>query len=482
MKDIIEGEQKSMEELISDIQKKQDTKSIQIIKNFKEILKNGELYQLQSDVINQIQETLFSYSQFDFSEKMDPLQEIDNLSALAYTINIHGEELKEVYEELSNSKLRLEQNLIELEEAMAVKDNFLAKMSHEMRTPLNSIIGFTDLLQDSIKNQKDKEKLEIILNQSHDLLSLINNVLDLSKIKSDKFSLSPDHTELKTLIQNKINPLVLKAEEKNTFIYLNFDENLYKNYIIDKVRLGQVFTNLINNAIMFTKNGKIFVNVILIKSYKETEDISFEIKDTGEGISPNAIEQIFNPFTQDITNGSSKSGTGLGLTIVKDLINLMGGEIKVKSKLHEGTSLSFILNLKKSVKENIVATMGSDINLENHKVLIVDDSRFNRIVIRHILSKWGAECIEAENGNEAIEQIKKSPFDIVFMDFHMPMLDGIETTKIIRNELQNNLPIIGLSANTVERDIAKSLEAGMNGYVSKPIDKTLLIKELLPFI
>ena len=482
IKEIVDGKKQSMEQLISDIKQNKDSKGVKIIEEFSDLIKKGELYNLQAEVINQIQETLFAYSQFDFTAKMNPPEELDNLSALAYTINIHGEELKEIYDDLNESKILLEQNLHELEDAMSVKDNFLAKMSHEMRTPLNSIIGFTDLLHDSVENEKDKEKLEIIHHQSHDLLSLINNVLDLSKIKSDKFSFSPEPTQLKNLIQNKISPLALKAEEQNTFIHLNFDQKLYNNYIIDKVRLGQVFTNLINNAIKFTKNGKITINVSLIQTNNNSEDIGFEIKDTGEGISPEAIVNIFDPFAQDINNENFKAGTGLGLTIVKDLINLMGGEIKVTSELNKGTSLSFNLNLKKSEEENSSTVSEAYINLENHKILIVDDNNFNRIVIHHILDNWGAECVEAENGEEAINLIKTSSFDIVLMDFHMPILDGIKATQIIRNNLQNDIPIIGLSANTVERDINSCLESGMNGYVSKPIDKTLLIKELTPFV
>ena len=385
---------------------------------------------------------------------------------------------------LNENKLQLEKALVNLKEANEVKNTFMAKMSHEMRTPMNSIIGFSELLKESELNKEQSAHLNIIHNQSLVLLHLISEVLDLSKVKSDKFSLSQKPLNLHNLLEEKTNALKLRASQQNSDLILSVHKKVTKLILADEMRLGQILSNILSNSIKFTKNGKIHLSVGVEKDDKKSQSIRFTIKDTGKGIKKENLDLIFEPFVQGKDKESS-NGTGLGLSIVKELVNAMKGSIELKSVVGKGTTIDVLISFikseerKRKTKSNIEMNQTDlNLNLSGKSILVAEDNVFNQYLIESILQKWGVEVSIAENGQKAIEFLEGNSYDLILMDFQMPVKDGIETTRAIRNELDLKIPIIGLSANTMEESIKESLEAGMDGYVSKPIDRELLKKEI----
>jgi len=385
---------------------------------------------------------------------------------------------------LNENKLKLEETLKNLEAANEVKNTFLAKMSHEMRTPMNSIIGLSELLKETKLDEEQSQQVNIIHHQSLELFQLINEVLDLSKVKSDQFSLIINPLELRNLLHEKINSLKLSALKQNSELILSIDEKVTKFVLSDKMRLGQIISNIISNSIKFTENGKILLNVGVENDDKKSQLIKFTFKDTGIGIEKENLDFIFEPFIQG-ENISKSIGTGLGLSIVKELVNAMKGSIELKSTISKGTTIDikipFIkcaplqreINLDEQMNRN-----EQDSSLSGKSILVAEDNVFNQYLIESILQKWGVDATIADNGQKAIDLLKENKYDMVLMDFQMPIKDGLEATKIIRNELQLKTPIIGLSANTMEKSIKESLNVGMDGYVSKPIDRELLKNEI----
>jgi signal transduction histidine kinase/DNA-binding response OmpR family regulator len=385
---------------------------------------------------------------------------------------------------LNENTLKLENTLNNLEVANDVKNTFLAKMSHEMRTPMNSIIGLSELLKETKLDEEQSLQVNIIHHQSLELFHLINEVLDLSKVKSDQFSLIINPLELRTLLHEKINSLKLRAVKQNSELILSIDEKVTKFILSDKMRLGQIISNILSNSIKFTENGKILLNVGIENEDKKSQLIKFTFKDTGIGIKKENLEMIFEPFAQG-ENISQSAGTGLGLSIVKELVHAMKGAIEIKSVVGKGTivdiKLPFIKGEASEIKTNSNEEMNrtdQDLNLSEKSILVAEDNVFNQYLIESILQKWGVDVTIADNGQKAIDLLKENKYDIVLMDFQMPIKDGLEATKIIREELQLKIPIIGLSANTLEECIKESQVVGMDGYVSKPIDRELLKNEI----
>ena len=391
-------------------------------------------------------------------------------------------------QKLNENKLKLENTLKNLKAANEVKNTFLAKMSHEMRTPMNSIIGLSELLKETKLDKEQSQQVSIIHHQSLELFHLINEVLDLSKVKSDQFSLIINPLELRNLLHEKINSLKLRAKEQNSELILSIDEKVTKFIRSDKMRLGQIISNILSNSIKFTENGKILLNVGIENEDKKSQLIKFTFKDTGIGIKKKDLSLVFEPFVQG-NNLSVSIGTGLGLSIVKELVNAMKGSIELKSKVGKGTTIDIKLPFIKCESSEIETNSNKEMNIPDQKlnlsgksILVAEDNVFNQYLIESILQKWGVDATIADNGQRAIELLKENRYDIVLMDFQMPIKDGIEATKIIRNELHIKTPIIGLSANTMEESIKKSLDAGMDGYVSKPIDRELLKNEIIKLL
>jgi len=363
-------------------------------------------------------------------------------------------------------------------EASRAKSEFLANMSHEIRTPLNAIMGFIELLKDNEKSKTKLNYLSIINNSSNNLLKVINDILDFSKIESGNLLI--DDTNFNPIDEFNLTKKLFeaKAKEKNIKLHVNYSQ-LPKSLYADILRIKQVINNLLSNAVKFTHENK---NIYLNIKYIDNKFLQVNVKDEGIGISIQYQEKIFDAFSQEDSSTTRKyGGTGLGLTISSNLISAMGGELKLNSTLGVGSDFYFSIpvSIGESIKETITKTTTQ--HLEGH-VLLVEDNKANQMFMKIILKKLGLTFDIANDGLEAVEIYKNNNYDIVLMDENMPNMCGIDATRIINEyENKNNLihtPIIALTANALKGDRERFLKAGMDEYITKPIDKDKLNKIL----
>ncbi|ENM5926198.1 response regulator [Vibrio mimicus] len=375
----------------------------------------------------------------------------------------HKEELQRLVE-IRTCELRLAQKLAE--QANQSKSNFLAMMSHELRTPLNAVLGLIDILR-SDSTSYQVELLEQMENSAELLLIIINDILDLSRIESGHFSLHCHWIDLEKKLDQSLVYHRQIAQDKGVQFNVQSNKNTAIEYYTDSARLTQILFNIVGNAIKFTKQGRVDIQLNYIE-----DGIDIQVQDTGIGIEPKRIEQLFTPFIQaDNSITRNYGGTGLGLAITKHLVELMGGTINVDSKIDIGTlfTLRIPLNsrLKRS-KDKITYLQKSTI-AKNYHILVVEDTKTNQMVIQLLLNKMGYDVTIAENGLEAIELLEKSnAFDLVLMDISMPIMDGIMATRKIRSQ-DIDIPIIALTAHTAGSDKQNCIDAGMNDIVLKPI-------------
>jgi len=387
------------------------------------------------------------------------------------TLDIHEKELYQSNILLENEKERANQMADKAKAASIAKSQFLANMSHEIRTPLNGVLGVCQILQDTPLNKEQKELLETMNHSGHSLLGIINDVLDYSKIESGKIQLEQAPFNLASLIDNLIQLLSPGAISKNLIIKNNIQEQRW-SLLGDAIRINQVITNLVGNAIKFTTNGNITISAIINEQTEKTVNFTVSITDTGIGISEEEQCHIFEDFTQaDISTTRKYGGTGLGLTISQKIIKLMGGKLEVKSQLGKGSTFSFTLTLDKA-KEKIFSRRTEDrkTSHKQSKVLLVEDDRVNQMIAVKMLKKLNCEVIVANNGQEAIDQLSKTTFNIVFMDIQMPIMDGIEATEKIR-KTDTKTTIIAMTANVMKDDKEHCLRVGMNDFIPKPVKR-----------
>jgi len=392
------------------------------------------------------------------------------------TDKLHTKKLIEVNQKLSIEKQKAEN-------ALKIKSEFLANMSHEIRTPLNAMFGFIKLLEEKELDEESKKYLEVIEKSGESVLTIINDILDLSKIESGKFQIEKITFNPKSEIEIIYHLFESKASENNINLFLK-EHNLETNIVSDPTRIKQIVSNILSNAIKFTPSGK---NIYLTLKY-ENEELYIEVKDEGIGIPKDKIDKIFEAFTQADSSTTRKyGGTGLGLTISYKLVNLLGGELKVESEENKGSKFYFTIPAKKGKK--VIKKENKKISDEkfDFHILLVEDNKANQMFLGVVLKKLGITFDIANDGVEAFEMYKQNfnKYDLILMDENMPNMTGSEATKKIREfEKENNLKpifIVAVTANALSGDKEKFLEIGMDEYLSKPIDINklkIILKEL----
>jgi len=379
---------------------------------------------------------------------------------------------------IKNAELRLSKEKAEKE--TLAKTQVLSTITHELRTPLYAVTGLTHLLLEETTNSNQKEHLNSLKFSGEHLLSLINNILDLNKLEANKVEIAETPFSLKKQINEVLITLQKSTENKNINLNLKYDESIPKKIIGDPLKLSQILINLIGNSIKFTQKG----SVIKLDSEVNKVNLQIIIKDTGVGISQKKQKDIFETFSQGSLQINNKyGGSGLGLSIVKNLLELMNSEIYLESVLGQGSKFWFDISFNIPVDENenlMPDKKEFEIDytyLENINVLIVEDDKVNQMITKKILEKRKLQCKIADSGYEAIELIQKNDFEIVLMDIHMPEINGIETTLSIR-EFDKNLPIIALTAVTIDEKNDEIDGAGFNGIISKPFKPEILFEKI----
>lgn len=404
----------------------------------------------------------------------------NDLGELIGSIGIHLDitEQKQLEIELESAKIKAE-------EASKAKEVFLANMSHEIRTPLNAIIGMIRELSKEELSANQKVCVENSSIASKHLLSIINNILDISKIEAGELTLENEHFVLNQSVKNVLSIMTSRAEEKGIYLRSDFSAFIHNTLIGDPLRIEQILINLVGNAVKFTNKGGITIKCKLLTDDYHEQKIQIAVSDTGVGMENKYLKNIFNKFSQEDKAVSRKyGGTGLGLAITFELIQLMNGSIDVESEKKVGTTFYVNLTFKKGSLSNVKNNFNSNeiINIEGVKILLVEDNEINRLVANNTFKYHKCIVEEAENGLEAIEKLRSKKFDIILMDIQMPEMDGLEATQIIRNDLKIQTPIIALTANAFKTEIEKCKIIGMNDYVTKPFEENTLLKIISKYV
>lgn len=376
----------------------------------------------------------------------------------------------------------------ELFKAQKAKEQFLANISHEIRTPINGIAGMATLLSQQPTLQEQQTYLNAIKSASDNLKVIISDILDLAAINSGKLNFERINFNVNDLLESLINSFSVQASAKGLSLSYTVGPKVSPVLMGDPFRLNQILINLISNALKFTQMGSIKTQCAVVKQNKNHQWVKFEVIDTGIGIPSDKLNTIFESFSQADASVTRKyGGTGLGLTIVKQLVELQNGKVEVVSQLNKGTTFTVIIPYALAETEDGEKRLkvnhphrGDNHNLKNLKILLAEDNDINQLYATSILKMWGCEATVAENGYVALEQVRNNHFDLVLMDIQMPVMDGYEATKAIRmgGAPKNKIPIIALTANASAKDIQRCREAGMDDCIAKPFTPESLLETL----
>lgn len=396
---------------------------------------------------------------------------------VGYGLNIT--ELKRAEEELQGAKEIAERSL-------QTKERFLANMSHEIRTPMNAIVGLSRMLSKTTLDDQQKSFLDAIVTSSENLMLIISDILEISKIEARDLELEEIGFSLSTRVTQMIDSIRFRAEEKGLTLDYKIDPKLPEYLKGDPVRINKILLNLLNNGIKFTEKGFVHLEVTLEGKENDLYLIKFAVSDSGIGIPEEEQDLIFDIFHQEDSTTTRKfGGTGLGLSISKQLAELMDSEIRLQSEKDKGSVFYFTLKLPASSWEEIQETksvrIASDA-LKGIQLLIVEDNAINQFVALNLMGQYGPQIVMANNGKEAIEMLNAHDFDAILMDIQMPIMNGIQATEYIRNEMNLNIPIIALTANGFKEDVDKFMAAGMDGFIIKPFDPERATEKILQLL
>lgn len=402
-----------------------------------------------------------------------PVIESDGSFAGSIGIHLDITRQKNLEDELRKAKS-------DAEYSAHAKELFLANMSHEIRTPMNAILGIGRLMSKTTLSAQQRFYLDTIQNAANNLLVIINDLLDFSKIEAGKIAFEYIGFNLKELLAHAVSVLRHRAEEKGLALRFECEEGVAPVLIGDPYRINQVLLNLLGNSIKFTEQGAVTVSCRLAKDDTQTQRISFKVQDTGIGMGEDFLKHLFDKFTQEDESVTRKfGGTGLGMSITKQLVELMGGNIKVDSRKHEGTVISFDISFPKGYGNDLPEITTAEVDtqiLKGKRILLVEDNDMNRLLARTVLAQYGAEVLEANDGSAAIARLEQESYDLILMDVQMPVKDGLETTRHIRSHIDTSVPIIALTANAFKQEEEKCLQAGMNDFISKPFEEDKMVQ------